>query len=219
MFIDIDTKTMLTTFFEKKQCLSYLESPFVDCLKIICDSFTSNKKLLLCGNGGSSADCDHICGELGKSFEQKKALSSKFINALSQFELENADYLKENLVSGYKAISLANSTALITAMSNDVGSDLIFAQQLFSLGVPGDVLIAISTSGNSRNVVLAAETAKAMGIKVIAFTGPNECKLTQLSDVWIGVSGENTYTIQENHQKIYHLLCLCIENELLSIEI
>jgi len=174
--------------------------------------FKEGGKLLVCGNGGSSADSDHIVGELLKGFEQKRPLTQKMKNELIGIEGDRGAYLSEKLQQGLPAISLAANSTLITAVANDTDPDLIFAQQVTGYGKSGDLLIAISTSGNSQNVIDAIITAKAKGMVIIGFTGENGGKMKSYCDILINVPGTRTAFIQELHLPVFHALCLTVED-------
>lgn len=174
--------------------------------------FQEGRKLLVCGNGGSCADSDHIAGEFMKSFEQKRPLAEKLKKELFSVDRERGKYLSEKLQKGFPAISLTAHSALITAIANDTDADLVFAQQVVGYGIPGDVLIGITTSGNSQNVVDAAITAKAKGMVVIGLTGETGGKIKTYCDILINVPGRSTAFVQELHLPVYHALCLIVEN-------
>lgn len=123
------------------------------------------------------------------------------------------EYLSTHLQMTLPAISLGNETALQTAYGNDVAPDLIYAQQVLGLGRPGDVFLGISTSVNSRNVILAAKAANAMGLRTVALTGAGESRLANCSEYLIAVPETETYRVQELHLPVYHTLCLIAENE------
>jgi D-sedoheptulose 7-phosphate isomerase len=169
-------------------------------------------KLLVCGNGGSCSDSDHIVGELMKGFENKRSINEKFKNQLSSFGGERGKYLAEKLQQGLPAISLTSHSALITAVANDIDADMIFAQQVVGYGNKGDVLLAISSSGNSQNVVDAIITAKVKELTVIGLTGETGGKMKPLCDILINVPGARTAYVQELHLPVYHTLCMMIEN-------
>lgn len=175
-------------------------------------SYEHGGKLLACGNGGSSADSDHIVGELMKSFERKRPLDSGVKERLEQVGGERGVYLAENLQQGLPAISLTAHTALTTAVTNDINADVIFAQQVAGYGVVGDVLIGMSTSGNSQNVIDAILVAKAKGMVTICFTGKSGGKIKELCDILINVPEQRTAFVQEFHLPVYHTLCLMIED-------
>lgn len=183
-------------------------------LNVLCEMCANGGKLLLCGNGGSCADCDHIVGELMKGFLLPRPIEDKLKTEIEKVAGENAEIFAKGLQRGVPAISLCSQTALLTAYNNDVNPELIYAQLLLGLAKPGDVLFAISTSGNSKNVVRAAQLAKALGIKVISLTGEKACKLDALSDAIIKAPASETYRVQEYHLPIYHFLCAKLEEEL-----
>ena len=176
----------------------------VDCIK-------SGNKILLCGNGGSASDCLHIVGELMKEFKIKRPLSEEDKAALKA--AGDDGYIGENLQGAMPAISLVGVTALESAYANDAAPDLGFAQQVFGLGKGGDVLVGITTSGNSKNVIYATKVAKAKGLKTVILTGNGGGKIAGLSDVSLIAPESETYKIQEYHLPIYHNLCLALENE------
>ena len=182
----------------------------------ICDAFKAGNKLITCGNGGSAADALHIVGELMKGFVLSRKIEDFDKNFLSRAEKlfpDDANYFKKNLQCALPAMSLVGETALTTAFANDQAPDLAFAQQLFGIGKRGDILFAISTSGNSKNVVYAVEVAKIIGVTSVALTGKSGGKLKNLADITICAPAEETFKIQEFHLPIYHAICLAAENE------
>ncbi len=183
---------------------------------IVC--YKNENKLLVCGNGGSAADSLHIVGELMKGFILPRKLNKKKQEEIIETFPETAEYLIKNLQGSLPAISLVSETALSTAYANDQAPDLSFAQQVLGHGRKGDILIAISTSGNSKNVIYAAQMAKVQGMKVIALTGSKGGKLKDFSDILINVPSDETYIIQEYHLPVYHALCAAVENEMFSEE-
>lgn len=162
----------------------------LDAVAMVAESYAKGGKLLLCGNGGSAADAQHLAAE--------------FVSTLS------ATFRRRAL----PAISLAADTSTITARANDFHFDEVFSRQVEAFGNPGDVLIGFSTSGNSKNVVKAAKGAKKRGVKVISFTGDGGGKLAELSDVLLAVPSGSTQHIQESHITLYHLLCALVEKTL-----
>ena len=185
---------------------------------LLVNTYRAGGKLLLCGNGGSCADCDHIAGELLKGFLSHRPLSEEDCIALADTlpdgEADPDLYLLAGqLQGGLPAISLPAQTAAVTAVSNDTDPALIFAQLVWALGQAGDTLVCLSTSGNSRNVVLAAKAAKAKGMTVLALTGEHDSKLSELADVVIQVPATDTYRVQEYHLPVYHYLCAAVEEE------
>lgn len=174
--------------------------------------YRNEGKVLVCGNGGSSSDSDHIIGELMKGFEHKRPLGEKLKDELKAQGGERGAYLSENLQQGLPAISLTAHSGLISAVANDTDADLIFAQQVVGYGKPGDILLALSTSGNSRNVIDAIITAKAKGMTVIGMTGETGGKMASQCDILINVPGKSTAHVQELHLPVYHVLCQILES-------
>ena len=173
----------------------------------IIDTFKNGGKLLCCGNGGSAADCEHIVGELMKGFVLPRHISNDLVESI------NDPTLTEVLQYALPAISLVSHTALSTAFSNDQLPEAVFAKQVLGYGKRGDVLLCISTSGNSLNCVYAAKVARALGLKVVSLTGEKNSKLKELSLITIQAPSKETFKIQEYHLPIYHAICLAIENE------
>lgn len=188
---------------------------FDDALEAIVTALQAGGRIYVCGNGGSASDAEHIVGELGKSFEMDRPIDSRLLEALSQFGKKGA-LLSKKLEAGIPAFSLNSQISLISAIGNDIGFPYVFAQQIATYGRAGDVLICISTSGNSENVVLAAITAKAKALSVVSLTGRDGGELRSLSDYCIRVGLIRTAAIQEKHIMIYHLLCREIESRCLS---
>ncbi len=200
---------------ERYPVLNTLREKILEAYYIIMESYRNNGKILLCGNGGSAADSEHMVGELLKSFKKSRAIQKEVFEKLDEFG-EEGKLLKNTLEGSLRAISLTSHIALSTAFANDKEPSVVYAQQLYGLADKVDVFIAFSTSGNSKNCVLAAIVAKVMGLKVISFTGSNESKLSKLSDVTINVPEVETYKIQELHLPIYHALCALLEEEVFN---
>lgn len=184
---------------------------------IMIDCYRSAGKILLCGNGGSCADCDHIVGELMKGFLKKRPLSAEQKNQMTQLSPLLDETILNNLQCGLPAISLPTIAALNSAFCNDVDPELIYAQSLFALGRNGDVLIAISTSGNAKNVFAAAKVAKGLGLTVIGLTGKSGGKLKEIADICIQVPETETFKVQELHLPVYHYLCAATENSFFKV--
>lgn len=174
-------------------------------------TYKKGKKLLIAGNGGSAADAGHIAGELMKSFRLARPLSPDLTKKMREIDEMRGRELSETLEFPLTAISLTAHEALSTAFGNDVGALGVFAQQLLGFGREGDVFLAISTSGNSENILRAAVLAKAMGIYVIGLTGQNGGELAHLADTTVKVPESETYMIQELHLPIYHCWCMMLE--------
>ena len=178
---------------------------------LVC--YRTGGKVLCCGNGGSASDCEHIVGELLKKFKKHRAIPEAVRERLSAAGEEGAR-LASRLEGSLPAISLVSQSGILTAFANDVGWDEAFAQQLLGLARAGDVLVAISTSGNSRNCVLAVTLAKAMDVRTVALVGEAGGRLAGLCDVSIRVPACETYQVQEFHLPVYHALCAMLEEEL-----
>ena len=166
-------------------------------LKLIIDTYKKGGKVLVCGNGGSAADSEHIVGELMKGFMSKRPVYDERI----------PEYLRKNLQGALPAISLPSQTAVLSAFINDVAPDMMYAQLVYGYANKNDLVIGISTSGNSKNIVNAVETAKAVGAKTLSLTGIRESRLSEISDVTIKVPETETYKVQEYHLPVYHYLC------------
>lgn len=185
-------------------------------VELIIEMYKNGGKLLLCGNGGSAADSDHIVGELSKGFLKKRPLPESEREKLRSLYPDEWEKLANGLQCGLPAVSLHSQSALLTAFVNDVEPEMMYAQSLYALGKKGDVLIAISTSGNSKNVVNAVKLARAVGIKVVSLTGERESELSRMSDVCIRVGEHETYRVQELHLPVYHYICAAVEDEFYS---
>ncbi len=175
-------------------------------------AYSNGRKLLVCGNGGSASDSEHIVGELMKEFKLKRKVYSDQAAALKAIDPDLGQVLADNLQGALPAICLTGHSSLTTAFMNDANADLVFAQQVNGYGKPGDVFFGISTSGNSKNVLYAAVNAKAKGLKAIGLTGAKDNKLMKYADVCIRVPETETYKIQELHLPVYHCLCLMLED-------
>jgi phosphoheptose isomerase len=204
--------SILDNLIERHPSLNSLRNTIDEASEMIILCYSGKGKLLVCGNGGSSSDSDHIVGELMKSFELKRAVRKDIAEKLYEVSGERGEYLAQKLESGLPAISLSAQTSLTTAICNDIDSSLVFAQQVLGFGCGGDILIAISTSGNSQNVVDACITAKAMDLKVIGLTGRSGGIMKQYCDVLINVPETRPAYVQELHLPVLHGLCLIIEN-------
>jgi len=174
-------------------------------------TFSANGKLLIAGNGGSSADAEHITGELMKGFVKKREIPPAFKSRLYEIDPDMASYLGNTIQQGLPAIALHTHTALLTASVNDMGGDIVYAQQVYGYGCSGDAFLGISTSGNAKNIIYAMITAKAKNMKTIALSGASGGAMKNYADVSINVPETETYKIQELHLPIYHALCLMIE--------
>ena len=183
----------------------------------ICSCHRAGGKVLVCGNGGSAADSEHIVGELAKGFVLPRAIPREHAERLHHGEGgtgEERRELADKLQGGVAAISLTGHPALASAIDNDIGRQMIFAQQVYVYGRPGDILIGLSTSGNAGNVVRALTVARAFGLTTVGFTGSRPARMDALCDIRLKVPSEETHKIQELHLPVYHTLCLMVEQEL-----
>lgn len=192
---------MLTELLERYPKLISCKDDILRAKEAIIRCYEKKGKLLLAGNGGSSADCDHIVGELMKGFLLKRKVDDKKI----------PENIREHLQGSLPAISLSSQTVAISAFINDVEPSMVYAQMLYGYAHADDVFVGISTSGNSSNVVNAAIVAKSLGIKTVALTGECSSKLSEISDITIRVPETKTYKIQELHLPVYHYLCASVE--------
>ena len=170
-------------------------------LELMIDTYKNGGKVLVCGNGGSAADSEHIVGELMKGFMLKRTVTDERI----------PEHLRCGLQGALPAISLPSQSAILSAFINDVDPEMMYAQLVYGYAKENDLVIGLSTSGNSKNVVNAIEVAKCVGAKTLALTGEKESKLSELCDVCIKVPETETYKIQELHLPVYHYLCAQIE--------
>ena len=204
--------TRLDELFQRYPALKECEQDITGALALMNETYKNGGKILVCGNGGSCSDAQHIVGELMKGFLLKRPMTEAqkkaFADALGEEEAEN---FASRLQRGLPAISLDAQGALFTAYANDADADYVYAQAVFGYGKPEDLLIGISTSGNSKNVVAAAKVARAIGVKVIALTGCDGGMLREIADASICVPEVETYKIQELHLPIYHHLAAEIE--------
>ena len=184
--------------------------------ELLENAYSNGRKLLVSGNGGSASDSEHIVGELMKEFKLKRKVYREQAEEMRKISPELGEVLAENLQGALPAISLTGHSSLTTAFMNDSEPELIFAQQVNGYGKKGDVYLGISTSGNSRNVLYAAVTAKSKGLKVIGLTGKRENQLMRYADVCIRVPETETYKIQELHLPVYHCLCMMLEEKFFS---
>ena len=183
------------------------ENSIIEATNILIETFSRGSKLLTCGNGGSSADAEHICGELVKSFKKNRPIKCERL-------MKELPELHKKLEYGLPAFSLGVSHSFISAFINDVDESTVFAQQVLAHGKEGDTLLGITTSGNSENVINAFKVAKYLGMKTICLTGKDGGISREFSDLQIIAPALETHEVQELHLPIYHAICLEIENAL-----
>jgi D-sedoheptulose 7-phosphate isomerase len=192
--------------------LGTMAADIEEAVNLMYRCYLGDSTIFTCGNGGSASDSEHIVGELMKGFALKRELPVSKRKVILDLYPDQGDEICANLQQGIPAVSLVSSSALMTAILNDLDPAYIFAQQIYAIGRKGDVLIAISTSGNSANVVNAAKVALAKGMSVISLTGQTGGVLTKFSTVTLKAPSSNVGYIQEYHLPIYHCLCLVLED-------
>ena len=208
------TESIISAYCEKHSAVKAIEGEVRQAVDVLKKAYFGGGKLLVCGNGGSSADADHIVGELMKAFRIHRPLEKSVRESLLQ--TPEGARLADVLEGAFPAINLSAHTALITAELNDVGADYIYAQQVIGYGRPGDVLLGISTSGHSRNVLYAGAAARARGMRTIGLTGCGG-EMADAFDVLLRVRADSVEEIQDMHIVLYHLLCAALENELWGV--
>lgn len=208
-----ETQKIFDELFQRYVPLESCKSEILAAYEILFECYQKGGKVLTCGNGGSASDSEHIVGELLKKFKKHRDIAPELKSKLMTMG-EDGERLATKLEGSLGAVSLVSMTGIITAFANDVGWDEAFAQQLLGLGRAGDVLVTLSTSGNSHNCVEAAILAKAIGVKSIGLTGEKGGRFREVCDVSICVPATETYQIQEYHLPVYHALCAMLEAEL-----
>jgi D-sedoheptulose 7-phosphate isomerase len=216
----LNKKNYLSSLFEKEfkaliiryPQLSICKTDIFRALEVTITALETDHKILTCGNGGSCADAEHIVGELIKGFVKKRIYSTAEIkNILPFLSAEEQNLFENQLQKPIRAISLMGHPAYQTAFGNDKNFEFAIAQHLLALGDKNDVMIAISTSGNSKNIIRAVQIAKAIGVQTILLTGDTGGKLSQMCDICIKVPSNKVHEIQELHLPIYHFYCYMIE--------
>ena len=190
-------------------------APCADAVMAACgamiDCFERGGKLLLCGNGGSAADCEHIAGELLKGFLKKRPVTEEEAAELTAACPSLDKKTLAGLQKGLPVIPLTGFPAFNSAFCNDADPDLVYAQLTLALGRPGDAMLCVSTSGNAANVVAAAKVASALGMTVIALTGEGGGALGAVADLLVAVPETPTHMVQEMHLPVYHCICAAVE--------
>jgi len=204
------TNAILHTYCKKSPTIPAMQEPLRECVELLTKCFQKGGQLLICGNGGSCADADHIVGELVKSFRIPRPLNAELSAALLK-QKEQGILLTEHLQAGLPAINLGAHSALYTAMQNDVGGEFAFAQQTAAYGRKGDVLLGISTSGNSINVRYAGAVARAKGMKTLGLTGRGGGEMAKEFDLVLRAEADSTEDVQDLHSVIYHAVCAAVE--------
>lgn len=190
--------------YERYPALKMCENEIEKAKEMMLETYRNGGKVLVCGNGGSASDSEHIVGELMKGFLLKRPVTDERIPGA----------LREGLQGSLPAISLPSQSAILSAFINDVDPEMMYAQLVYGYAKKEDLVIGLSTSGNSKNVVNAIEVARCMGVKTLSLTGQKESKMSELSDVTIRVPETETYKIQEYHLPVYHYLCAEVEKQM-----
>jgi len=216
-----DVRDLLDELGRRLPVLQPMLEDLAEAWRLLVTSFDQGGRLLLCGNGGSASDSEHIAGELLKGFnlkrpvpvEDKETILLRFaagrpVKDAARADLESA---LGRLQLGLPAIPLVSQAALGSAVANDLGADLAYAQQVMALGCPGDVLLGISTSGNALNVLQAIRLARGLGVTTIGLTGADGGRLAAEADLCLRVPAMRTPDVQELHLPVYHTLCAMLE--------
>ena len=211
MKLDVKLMKHIDLLIERYPVLKSIKDSIIDAYLLMEQSYLNGGKLLIAGNGGSASDSEHIAGELMKSFKLERRIPNDFKEKLIAIDCVRGEQLAKNLQQPLLAIPLVSLEALSTAYINDVDGYGVYAQQMLGFGKPGDVFLAISTSGNSKNVMNATVVARALGVKIIGLTGAKGGELASVADVSVKAPSEETYMIQELHLPIYHCWCLMLE--------
>ena len=207
----------IDTLIDRYPKLIVCKEDIIKAFELMLEAFNNKRKLLVCGNGGSASDSEHIVGELMEEFKLKRKVYADQAEAMKAIDPDMGTTLAENLQGALPAICLTGHSSLTTAFMNDANADLVFAQQVNGYGKANDVFLGISTSGNSKNVCYAAITAKSKGLKVVGLTGAKESKLSKMAHCSIRVPETETYKIQELHLPVYHCLCLMLEEHFFGV--
>ena len=213
MKLDVKLMKHIDLLIERYPVLKSIKDSIIDAYLLMEQSYLNGGKLLIAGNGGSASDSEHIAGELMKSFKMERRIPDDFKEKLIAIDSVRGEQLAKNLQQPLLAIPLVSLEALSTAYINDVDGYGVYAQQMLGFGKPGDVFLAISTSGNSKNVMNATVVARALGVKIIGLTGAKGGELVSVADVTVKAPSEETYMVQELHLPIYHCWCLMLEEK------
>ena len=207
------TIALIDQLLTKSPALICQRQNLIDATERICRCFADGHHLYICGNGGSASDAEHIVGELVKAFRKMRYVSDADKARFAAAYPDNASLL-DHLQVGFPAHSLVGGTAIMTAIINDLGGEYVYAQQANAYIQPGDILIGISTSGNSVPVQHAMKIASFKGGCTIAMTGKSGGKMASLADLTLCSVQQETYLVQQDHVVLYHIVCAAVEEEL-----
>ncbi len=211
---DAILRRLMETYPQLRICRSEIVRAF----ELLCTAYRKDKILYVLGNGGSAADSEHIVGEMMKTFKFRRPVDPAVAAFLKEHYGKDGELLSDKLEGALRAISLPSMLCISTAFMNDSDPSAVFAQLVNGLGREGDVLLAISTSGNSKNIVLACMAAHAQGMNVLGLTGESGGRMKDLCDITIRAPSQETYAIQELHLPVYHALCAMLEEEFFGRE-
>lgn len=211
--LKLGTEEILHNYYKKSSTIQKIKESLWQSVELLCDCFEQGGQLLVCGNGGSCADADHIVGELVKAFKLKRPLMAPLATAL-QGQGRQGKLLAEHLQGGLPAINLGAHSSLMTAVVNDMGGEYIYAQQVAAYGREGDILLGISTSGNAADVLHAGMVARAKGMKTIGLTSKTGGRMEEQFDLLLHADSTITEEIQDQHSIIYHAICAAVEYQL-----
>lgn len=207
------TKAIFEDLFARYPALAVCRESVEAAYRALLQTFRAGGKVLCAGNGGSAGDAEHIVGELLKKFKRRRDLPAD-LKAKLAASGPDGDHLAKTLEGSLGAVSLVSMNGILTAFANDVEWEAAFAQQVLGLAKPGDALLVLSTSGNSRDCVLAAVLARALGVTTVGLTGAAGGRFREVCDIAVCVPADETYQVQEYHLPVYHALCAMLENEL-----
>ncbi|MBQ9951887.1 MAG: SIS domain-containing protein [Clostridia bacterium] len=202
--------------FQRNPALEGNRDEIMNAYLMLRDCYAQGGKVMIAGNGGSCADSEHIVGELMKGFLLRRPLPEDVKARIRENTAELLPGAADLFQQGLPAIALTGHNALSTAVVNDLDPVMAIAQQVVGYGRPGDVFIGISTSGNAKNIALAASTAKALGVRTLGLTGGTGGRLKALCDAAIVVPGNQPADVQELHLPVYHALCAMLEARFFS---
>lgn len=209
----MNQKELKNELFERYPVLKICETDLDAALALLRGTYRACGTVYVCGNGGSASDSDHIVGELMKGFLSKRPLSTDEKTRAAKI-LPDGEMFAEKLQGAVPAVSLPAQSAILTAYANDVDPDFIYAQLVYGYARENDLVIGLSTSGNSKNIVNALKSAKLRGAKTLAMTGMRESASSNFADVTIRVPETETFKVQELHLPVYHYLCAALETEM-----
>ncbi len=206
----------MTDFYERYPMMISCRGEIEKTIDLMEETYRKGGKIAVCGNGGSCADAEHIVGELMKGFLSLRKIPVEDREKIRKNFPDDADKFEKCLQRGIPAINLASQSGVFTAYANDVDAEMVYAQLVYACVKENDLLLGISTSGNSKNVVNALKVAKSFGIKTVGLTGEKPSEIEKIADCVIKAPESETYKIQEFHLPIYHYICIELEKRLFS---